>query len=213
MLFDLAKTLDSANTHTNAIAKKHRDKIAKIKDDLAKLSTFVDESNASHSAALQEAQLLRSALVRSGLVKRQEEESYLKQEARLLQKALLRSGVLESRPLLGAWVKKKLSLLASEADDEAASAEGGRLGAALRLQEDEISDVREASRDQTKEAPAPKALQGAGIRSAGRDRAVSPASPAPEAPAPEEVHAPAVEEVPSPEVHAPEDHADRKSVV
>jgi hypothetical protein len=51
-----AKTLDSANTHTNAIAKKHRDKIAKIKDDLAKLSTFVDESNASHSAALQEAQ-------------------------------------------------------------------------------------------------------------------------------------------------------------
>merc|ERR1719201_2932099 len=51
-----AKTLDSANNHTDAIAKKHRDKIAKIKDDLAKLRAFLDESNAAHSAALQEAQ-------------------------------------------------------------------------------------------------------------------------------------------------------------
>merc|ERR1719217_886724 len=51
-----AKTLDSANEHTDAIAKKHRDKIAKIKDDLAKLSAFLDESNAAHTAALQEAQ-------------------------------------------------------------------------------------------------------------------------------------------------------------
>jgi len=47
-----AKTLDSANEHTDAIAKKHRDKIAKIKDDLAKLRTHLNDKQAATKAEL-----------------------------------------------------------------------------------------------------------------------------------------------------------------
>jgi hypothetical protein len=58
-----AKTLANAIEHTDAIAKKHRDKLAKQKSDLATLRTDFEEAKIAQKEALQEAQrTLRSEL-------------------------------------------------------------------------------------------------------------------------------------------------------
>merc|ERR1719160_1565136 len=51
-----ANTLESAKEHTDAIAKKHRDKIGKIKADLAATALSLEEAKIAQRESLQEAQ-------------------------------------------------------------------------------------------------------------------------------------------------------------